>query len=81
MKTAYNSSAKPFRPEQFEGEPPHPEPLLRREEPLSPAPPIAGKLQEKVPLMTAVREMPDVMRQKIAMSPRHDAFLFVRDAV
>ena len=55
--------------------------LLGFEEPLPPAPVIAGELQEEVPLMTAVREVPDVMRQNRAMSPRHDAVLVVRGAV
>jgi hypothetical protein len=43
-------------------------------------PAIAGELQEEVPLMAAVRDVPDAMRQNVAMSPRHDAFLFVRGA-
>ncbi len=50
-----------------------PVPLRSFEELLLPAPAVARELQEKVALMTPVREIPGVIEEKIAMGPRHGA--------
>jgi hypothetical protein len=49
--------------------------LLSLEEPVQITPSIARELQEKLSLMAAVRDVPDVSGQKIAVGARHRFFL------
>ena len=44
----------------------------RRSEPADPGPAIAGEAQQELSVMTAVGDVPDVAREMVAMSARHD---------
>jgi hypothetical protein len=46
--------------------------FTRLKQPVLPAQPIAFKLQEELPIMTSVSDVPDGARQVIAIGSRHD---------
>ena len=52
------------------------ETLLRFEEPVEIALPVAREPEQERLLVTAMRQMPDVVRQKISVRSRHDLLLF-----
>jgi hypothetical protein len=45
--------------------------FLRLKEPMNVTAPIACELQQKLPLMTAMSDVPDAARQEMAFGARH----------